>query len=404
MARLGIDVREPLSDHVLLRETHLRELRGAHDREAQVRTEEHADARGRVAKRFVQPEALRLGLGARLFEIDVGARDAAAEVPPDAERDENSDHGEKDRRAGQSIRERERGRRRFRKDDDPTGERCRREGDEAVAAGGVARGDGARRPGETLAHLGKRVLIRQRVAGAPGADELVTEPIDDAQLDRGAGHDVIQLLLDVREGERTGEHPLGPVVEGDRDREDDGLRVQRPARGEHGPDAVFAGDRGLEVVAVRDIHTVRGRGKTREVPAIPRGEADGQPVRIVLDDRPQDRVHRVDIGAADRACLGERVQRREVARDEAVGGPGGRADQRQSPGGDTLAPGLGLLADDGRLDQHQREGRERDDGDDPQAFSAERPGSCLHHVTLKALSRRARLVARMVEPWLRSRA
>src|SRR5438094_5485608 len=69
-----------------------------------------------------------------------------------------------------------------------------------------------------------------------------------------------------------------------------------------------------------------------------------------------------------------------------------------------LSPGLGLLADDGRLDQHQREGRERDDGDDPKAFSAERPGSCLHHVTLRAPSRRARLVARMVEPWLRSRA
>src|SRR5205823_1623566 len=137
-----------------------------------------------------------------------------------------------------------------------------RAGDEAVAAGGVARGDGARRPGETLAHLGKRVLIRQRVAGAPGADELVTEPIDDAQLDRGAGHHVVQLLLDVRERERAREHALGPAVEGDRHREDDRFRVQRPARDEHGPDAVLAGDRGLEVVAVRDIHAVRGRGKT----------------------------------------------------------------------------------------------------------------------------------------------
>src|SRR5436190_21935647 len=103
MARLGIDVREPLSDHVLLRETHLRELRGAHDREAQVRTEEHAYARGRVAERFVQPEALRLRLGARLLEIDVGAGDAPAEIPPDAERGENSDEGDEDSCAGQPV-------------------------------------------------------------------------------------------------------------------------------------------------------------------------------------------------------------------------------------------------------------------------------------------------------------
>src|SRR5947199_127297 len=127
---------------------------------------------------------------------------------------------------GSPVRERERGRGGFRKHDDPTGERCGRERDETVAPGRVGRRDGARRPGEALAHLGKRVLIWQRVAGTPGADELVTEPIDDAQLDRGAGHHVVQLLLDVRERERAREHALGPAVEGDRHREDDRFRVQ----------------------------------------------------------------------------------------------------------------------------------------------------------------------------------
>src|SRR5205814_9067940 len=94
---------EALSDDVLLRETHFRELRRADDREAKVRTEEHADARGRVTEAFIESEALGLGLGPRLLEIDIGTGDATAEVPPDAERGENSDEGDENGCAGQPV-------------------------------------------------------------------------------------------------------------------------------------------------------------------------------------------------------------------------------------------------------------------------------------------------------------
>src|SRR6266550_3697259 len=175
------------------------ELQRTHDREPQVLAEEHADSGRRVAKRLVQTEALALGLVAGRLELDVRPREATAEIPRDPECGEDPDEREQDRRAGEPIGERERGGRRLREDDDPTGARRRREGDEVVAAA-VARQDGVRDSCEALSHLRERVLIGESVGAAPWTDELVSEPIDDAEVDRRSWDDIVQLAFDVREG------------------------------------------------------------------------------------------------------------------------------------------------------------------------------------------------------------
>ncbi len=249
-------------------------------------------------------------------------------------------------------------------------------------------------------------MIGKRVGVTTRTDELVAEAVDDPQLDRRTRHDVIQLPFDVRERKGTREHPLRPVVERDRDREDDRLCPERAAGDEDGADPIVARDRGSKIVAISDAHAVRGRRKARDVPAIGRGQGDRQPVRVVLDDRAQDRVDRVRVGSLDGAGLCEGMKGGEVAGHEAVGGAPGGPNQCEAPGLDTLAAGLSLLADDCGLDQDQREEGEGDDCDDPQPLSRERPRGGVHALRVRAVApllhgfgdRRFR-VAR----WLRSR-
>ena len=156
-----------------------------------------------MTQAFVETEALGLGLRAGHVERDVGARDPSAEVPGDAERREKPDEREEDGRARQPVRQREGGRRGLGEDHDPTCARRRRERDETVAAAGVVSDDGVRHSGDALLDLGAGVLIGQRVGVAAGADELMAEAVDDAEVDGRAGDDVIQLLLDIRERERA---------------------------------------------------------------------------------------------------------------------------------------------------------------------------------------------------------
>ncbi len=141
MRRVGVDLAEGTADHILLGEAHLGQLRGTHHRVAELGAEQHADACGRVTECFVETETLGLGFRARPVERDIRARDTPAEVPRDPERREQPDEREQDRRAGQPVGKRERRRRRLREDDDPTRLRCGREGNETLAAGGVARED-----------------------------------------------------------------------------------------------------------------------------------------------------------------------------------------------------------------------------------------------------------------------
>src|SRR6267142_744918 len=224
---------------------------------------------------------------------------------------------------------------------------------------------------------------------AARADELMPESVDDPQVDRRPGHHVAQLLLDVRERESAGEHALRPVVERHRDREDDRLCPQRAARDEHRPDSVAALKGGPEVVPIGDVHAVRGRREAREVPPVRRGQADREPVGVVLDDGPEDRVDRDGVGLADGPRLSQGVERGDVPRHEAVGGARRGAHECQASGFDTLAPGLGLLADD---------------RDDPQALARERPRGGRHEVTLSAVARllHGSFDGVVIERWLRS--
>src|SRR5207249_11169416 len=98
--------------------------------------------------------------------------------------------------------------------------------EEAIATARVLGDERFRLAGEAVAHLGPRVLVGEAVAAGVRADELVTEAVDHAEVDRFAGHDLTELPLQVHERERAREHALRSIVERDRDREDDRLRVE----------------------------------------------------------------------------------------------------------------------------------------------------------------------------------
>src|SRR5438067_891967 len=264
MVGVRIDGAEGFTDDVLLSHAELLQLARARHRVHELLPSKEANPRGRVLERVAQTESLGL-------DVHVRARQTPAEVPADRERDHETDERENAGGAPELVRHRERSRRRLGKDDDPTRDRRRRERYEGIASLQVLRDERAGLPGETLDDLRTRMNVGRVFLFAARPDELLPVPVDDPQFDRWRRHDAAELLVDLVELQRSGEHTPCAVVVDDRHREDDGLGLEIAARDDDRADSGAARDRGLEVIAVGDAHRVRRRGEARDVEAIGAG-------------------------------------------------------------------------------------------------------------------------------------